>query len=484
MERLSDAAVELGRKDDYVELRYMALGVRREALKEHSDYYAEFHLGVELVSLSWPLSQLGRFEEAIKVGQEGLEYLQKSRTMRFAVSGEKLSSMLYTYSLVLSRASSIVKAYEVSAESVKIRREIKTVRRDYDASAFYQYAVTSAAVKRWDESIEAAKESIKHFRFLSEDAPHTYNSSVLTGMRLLAMNFAGSGQFDKAMEVAQDMVEAAEKWFPTNPELYRSDLAFAFYHYAICAADLQLWDKAITADERSIEILKDTEATSASSVIRGLQAYSYHLSCAGKSDESSGMILEALNHYRSSNIPVKQTTLMEQAGFQLSRWQRRILERAHNENTPAANNPKASSAESSSVRITKVSCDTPISVPSQGYERKRWFSTSPIEADQLQRLISMQLNTLSHDQGYGGSDVGHLSSVKRIINHNFPPGGKLVMVRSCDNSARFTYRHTMEAALSGNKTSTRRVKRSHMDQPSQYHSVKIVYPSPRTKDLA
>ena len=414
LEHLSDAAIELGRKEDYIDLRLMSLGVRRDNLTaDPSDYYEMFHLGVELVSLSWPLSFMNRFEEAIKLGKEGLEHLRASHALRPAISAEKLSSLLYTYSLVLSRASAPEEAYSVSAEAVSIRRSVVTIRRDHDASLYYQHAIASAAVRRWDESILAAKESIKHFRSLADTAPETYNSSVLRAMRVLASSLSGSGQLDQALEIARDMVEAAKSWFGDKPEWYQSDLAFALYYFAARTADLGLWDESIAADEQSIELYRYLEKRSSvqnsgtSNVIRGLQAYSYHLTCAGRSPElSRTALLSAAAHYRASNIPVAQIVMMELAGFQLYSWQKKVVE---NDPKVAANKAKEFARPSSTYTTSKISCNVPIHVVTKHGEyrkcSKRWFSTPPIEASQLKKIISLQLSTLSRDQGFGGGDV-------------------------------------------------------------------------------
>jgi len=232
-------------------------------------------------------------------------------------------------------------------------------------------------------------------------------------MRVLASSLSGSGQLDQALEIARDMVEAAKSWFGDKPESYQSDLAFALYYFAARAADLRLWDESIAADEQSIELYRSLEKRSsvqdsgASNVIRGLQASSYHLTCAGRSPElSRTALLSAAAHYRASNIPVAQIAMMELAGFQLNSWQKKVVE---NDPKVVADKAKKFARPSSTYTTSKISCNVPIHVVTKHGEyrkcSKRWFSTPPIEPSQLKKIISLQLSTLSRDQGFGGGDV-------------------------------------------------------------------------------
>jgi tetratricopeptide (TPR) repeat protein len=248
-------------------LRLASLGYEMKAL-EHTDLAIKIcrylptnastllTLGTILINHANQLENVGRLQDAIKIGEKAIAVHRKILTRKPAEALPQLGAALNNQSARLDEIGKEKKALALVNESIKIHRELVGITEAFEpelAGVLITQFVRLHQRGMDNAALAAILESEAIFRKLAERQPDGYLASLADTLHNKAIGLEGLKRFDEALATIDESISIHNSILDRHPDYYTAGCAKGLMQKAQILFTAGRRDEAISTIEACVD---------------------------------------------------------------------------------------------------------------------------------------------------------------------------------------------------------------------------------------
>ncbi|MET7938298.1 tetratricopeptide repeat protein [Streptomyces sp. NPDC005322] len=261
----------------------------------------EAALGRALSHLGRLMAELGDWQEAATQEGVAVEILRRHAPDN-PVERESLALSLTNLGVYLSYLGRWEEALRVGEESTAIYEAMDQANLPFDrsdfATALSDLSVRLAEVGQHTRALSVAERAVDIQRRMAEQDPAAYERRLARSLSNLGVRLAGNRRWSEALAVQQQATEIMRRNAAVNPAAFESAYADTLLNLGVRHLDVGRWQEALEAEQSAVDIYRRLTARNPavhelnlSGVLANL---SNSLSTAGRHEEALAAVTEAV----------------------------------------------------------------------------------------------------------------------------------------------------------------------------------------------